>query len=208
MAVGNCTPDMATPTSALPTVYYAIFAFYEPLLCWLGFLGAIADPKAVGDFQKTLRPELTWLRLRLQTHDMQAPWPADSPPTDVLPRATYVTIIQLGHVCALMGTLNTFVLSAARKHLASQPGLQEKIVASILTPLVVGDVTHLVTTFWALGENRWDWRNYEVTLWIVNVTGISLLVPRVCWHLGLGRYVHMRDGVKVERAVIPAKGKH
>jgi hypothetical protein len=33
--------------SAIPDAYYAVFAFYEPLLCWLGFLGALADPKAV-----------------------------------------------------------------------------------------------------------------------------------------------------------------
>ncbi|KAF5390667.1 hypothetical protein D9757_002742 [Collybiopsis confluens] len=51
---------MESSRSAIPPVYYAIFAIYEPLLCLLGFIGACSDPKT--------------------THDGQAPWPTDSPP--------------------------------------------------------------------------------------------------------------------------------
>ena len=33
--------------SAVPTVYYAVFAIYEPLLCVAGMLGAFLDPVKV-----------------------------------------------------------------------------------------------------------------------------------------------------------------
>ena len=33
--------------SAVPTVYYAIFALYEPFLCIAGMLGAFIDPVKV-----------------------------------------------------------------------------------------------------------------------------------------------------------------
>ena len=33
--------------SAVPTVYYAIFALYEPFLCIVGMLGAFIDPVKV-----------------------------------------------------------------------------------------------------------------------------------------------------------------
>ena len=38
---------MPTKPSAIPAVYYAIFAWYEPLLCLAGFIGALFDPKKV-----------------------------------------------------------------------------------------------------------------------------------------------------------------
>ena len=131
----------------------------------------------------------------LQTHDQQAPWPSDTPPEGPLPRATLVTIVQLGHVCALLSILNYFVLGAARKYLHPYPALQEKIVGSLLTPLVFGDFMHLYVTFWALGDNRWALSRYTPMLWTTLILGLSLLVPRVAWHLGIGRYVHKRDGI-------------
>jgi hypothetical protein len=38
-------------------------------------------------------------------------------------------------------------------------------------------------------------------MWAVIGIGSSLLVPRMCWWLGIGRYVHKRDGLlaKVKR---------
>jgi hypothetical protein len=33
--------------SAIPDFYYAVFAFYEPALCLMGFVGAFFDPKTV-----------------------------------------------------------------------------------------------------------------------------------------------------------------
>jgi hypothetical protein len=158
--------------SAIPDFYFAIFAYYEPFLCIAGFIGALSDPKSV--------------------HDQQAPWPSGSPPPDPLPLATAVTVMQLGHVCALLGVVNFFVLSATRRHLHAQVALQEKIVGALLTPLLLGDVLHLYVTFWALGDHKW--REWNGMLWITVFLGLTLMVPRIAWHLGIGRYVDWRDG--------------
>jgi len=161
-------------TSAIPNLYFTIFGVYEPLLTVVGFLGTWSDPK--------------------RTHDAQAPWPADNPPPDLLPRATLVTVIQLAHVCALLGVMNFFVLSAARQHLHAQPALQEKFVSALLTPLLVGDVLHLYVTLWALGDEKWKVMNWTPMLWMTFVLGLSLMIPRIAWHLGVGRYVDKWDG--------------
>jgi hypothetical protein len=162
------------PTSAIPELYYAIFAFYEPFLCILGFIGTFADP--------------------ISSHNQQAPWPAHTPPPTALPRATLVTIIQLAHVCSLVGVINHFILTAARRHLAAQLALQEKIVRALLVPLLLGDAFHFYVTLWALGEDRWDLRAWSPMLWATILLGLTLMVPRVAWHLGIGRYVDKRDG--------------
>lgn len=153
--------------------YYYIFAVYEPALCILGFFGTLADPKA--------------------THDGQAPWPTGKPPTGPLSTATLVTLIQLAHVCALLGVVNAFVLNAVRRHLKTQPAVQEKIVSALLTPLLFGDIFHLFVTVWALGDQRWDIASYSPMLWTTIGLGLTLMVPRICWHLGIGRYVDSRD---------------
>ncbi|KAH7914181.1 hypothetical protein BJ138DRAFT_1144306 [Hygrophoropsis aurantiaca] len=165
---------MGRPASAIPDFYYALFAFYEPALTLLGFIGALHDP--------------------VTTHNTQAPWPVDSPAPDVLPKASVVTVIQLAHVCALMGIVNFFVLTAIRKHLALQPALQEKIMKSLMIPLLIGDGLHLYVTLWALGEERWDVVNWSPMLWTTIVLGTSLMIPRIMWHLGIWRYVDARDG--------------
>jgi len=38
---------MKPPTSAIPEFYFSIFAFYEPALTILGFIGAVYDPETV-----------------------------------------------------------------------------------------------------------------------------------------------------------------
>jgi hypothetical protein len=111
-----------------------------------------------------------------------------------LPLATRVTIVQLTHVCGLLGLLNFVFLRAARRYLSSQPTLQEKMVTAFLLPLVIGDVLHLVLTLWALGDQRWNVAEWSVMVWTTVLTGISLLIPRVAWHMGIGRYVDSRDG--------------
>lgn len=183
---------MQPPTSAIPDFYYSLFAFYEPALTIIGFVGTLCDPETV-----IISPPFFFHRYRQysfpQTHNTQAPWPAGSPPPAVLPKASVVTVIQLAHVCALMGLLNIFVLTAARNHLASQPALQEKIVRSLLIPLLVGDVLHLYVTLWALGDDRWDVVQWSPMLWATVVLGVSLMIPRIMWHLGIWRYVDARD---------------
>ncbi|KAF9226529.1 hypothetical protein BS17DRAFT_775778 [Gyrodon lividus] len=161
--------------SAIPDFYYALFAFYEPALTIIGFIGALYDPET--------------------THNTQAPWPADTSPPAVLPKASVVTVIQLAHVCALMGILNFFVLTAVRKHLSSQPAVQEKIVQALLIPLLLGDVMHIYVTLWALGGDRWDVARWSPMLWATVILGFSLMVPRIMWHLGMWRYVDARDKI-------------
>ncbi|KAG5638195.1 hypothetical protein H0H81_001292 [Sphagnurus paluster] len=161
-------------TSAIPDFYYFIFAVYEPFLTFTGFIGAIIDPQG--------------------THNAQAPWRNSSPPPATLPQATIVTIIQLGHVCALVGAVNCFILSAARRHLHDQVALQERIAFALLTPLMVGDLLHLYVTLWALGDQRWNFRNWSPMLWATILLGLTLIIPRIAWHLGVGRYVDSRDG--------------
>lgn len=132
-----------------------------------------------------------------QTHDSQAPWPNNQPPEGPLPTATRVTILQLAHVCALVGLINLFVLRAARQHLASQPALQETLVNALLTPLLFGDVIHVVLTLWALDPSeRWAVTSWSPLLSLTVFAGLSLLVPRMMWHAGIGRYVHSRDAVE------------
>jgi hypothetical protein len=74
--------------------------------------------------------------------------------------------------------------------------LQEKIVFSLLAPLLAGDVYHLYITLWALGDQRWDLWTWTPMLWVTVILGLTLMVPRVAWHLGIGRYVDYRDGVR------------
>jgi hypothetical protein len=38
---------MQQSASAIPDFYYALFAFYEPALTILGFIGAVHDPETV-----------------------------------------------------------------------------------------------------------------------------------------------------------------
>ncbi|KAG5732381.1 hypothetical protein E4T56_gene11508 [Termitomyces sp. T112] len=163
------------PTSAIPDFYYFCFAVYEPFLTIIGFIGALIDPQG--------------------THNSQAPWLNSDQPPARLPAATLVTIVQLGHVCALVGLVNLFILTAARSHLHANLPLQEKMVFALLTPLVIGDIFHLYITLWALGDQRWEFWNWSPMLWTTIILGLTLMVPRITWHLGVGRYVHTRDGV-------------
>ncbi|KAI0307277.1 hypothetical protein B0F90DRAFT_1807918 [Multifurca ochricompacta] len=110
-----------------------------------------------------------------------------------LPLATRVTIVQLAHVCGLLGLVNIFLLRAAHQYLSTQLALQEKIVGALLTPLLIGDILHLVLTLWALGDVRWNVSEWGGMLWVTVLLGFTLLIPRVTWHLGIGRYMEARD---------------
>ncbi|KZV77189.1 hypothetical protein PENSPDRAFT_568280 [Peniophora sp. CONT] len=176
------TIALPSPPSAIPMRYYAIFGIIEPLLTFGGFIGALLDP--------------------VETHNQQEPsYPGRALPTK-LSTASLVTVTQLAHTCALLGLVNLFVLRALRKHLASQPALQEKIAKALLTPLLIGDIMHLYLTFYALGEERWNYRHYTPTIWAVIGFGVALLVPRAMWHLGVGRYVDARDGRRASGALV------
>jgi hypothetical protein len=64
-----------------------------------------------------------------------------------------------------------------------------------MIPLFIGDFMHMGISLWAWGDDRWDVRKWSFLLWTVMIAGMSLLIPRACWMLGIGRYVHKRDGV-------------
>lgn len=125
---------------------------------------------------------------------MQAPWPSYVVPPQRLPLATKVTVVQLAHVCGLLGLVNFFLLRAVRRYLSGQLMLQEKIVSALLTPLLIGDVLHIVVTLWALGDVRWNVSEWTVVIWATILIGLSLLIPRITWHMGIGRYMESRDG--------------
>ena len=109
------------------------------------------------------------------------------------------TVMQLAHVCFLIGVVNFFILSATRRHLHAHPGLQEKLVSALLTPLLVGDVLHLYVTIWALGDEKWNFAIWSPMLWTTVGLGLTLLIPRILWHLGVARYVDSRDGIALRQ---------
>ena len=92
-----------------------------------------------------------------------------------------------------MGLINFSLLRTARRYLSNQPAIQEKIIGALLMPLLIGDVLHLVVTLWALGDVRWNFSQWSGMLWATVVTGFSLMIPRITWHLGIGRYKDSRD---------------
>ena len=62
-----------------------------------------------------------------------------------------------------------------------------------MTPLLMGDVFHLSVTLWSLGDARWVFAEWSPMLWTTVLLGLTLMVPRILWHLGVGRYVDKRD---------------
>jgi len=53
---------MHPPASAIPDFYYALFAFYEPALTILGFIGAAYDPVTVSPLIIPCTQHLTSIR--------------------------------------------------------------------------------------------------------------------------------------------------
>ncbi|TFK32950.1 hypothetical protein BDQ12DRAFT_728222 [Crucibulum laeve] len=162
------------PISALPNFYYCWFAGYEPLLTLTGFIGALSDPT--------------------KAHNAQAPWKAGTSPLKTLPLATLVTTLQFAYICALLGVVNVFVLTAVRNRLREHPGLQETIIFSLFTPLLVGDFFHLSLTLWMLGDDKWNVNNWTPMVWTSVLVGMTLTLPRIAWLSGIGRFVERRDG--------------
>lgn len=111
---------------------------------------------------------------------------------------------------AVIGCISFSVLRAVRK--LPSPALQEDIARSLLIPLAIGDILHLFGTFYGIGEVRWRTKDWPQVLWLSIFVGIALFVPRyvrttpcwrscgsnkfhyrVCWLIGVGRYVATRD---------------
>jgi len=90
------------------------------------------------------------------------------------------------------------------------PVLQEKVVGALLTPLLIGDVLHLTLTFWALGDKRWNLSEWSYMLWLTVILGLTLLIPRIAWHLGIRRYMESRDGMGKKKGLganVPLSGR-
>ena len=85
-------------------------------------------------------------------------------------------MLQLAHTCALLGILNFFILTAARD--LRSPALQEKMAASLFTPLLVSDITHILVTLYGIGDTRWNVDEWPSIIWITIITGLTLLIPR------------------------------
>lgn len=168
--------------SAVPTIYYAIFAIYEPFLCVLGMIGAFTDPVKVCIPQCALSSSTADLVLKLtspilsQTHNMNGPWPVGAVLPELLPAATTVTVLQLAHTCALLGIINFFVLTAVRN--LRSPALQEKMATSLFTPLLVADISHILVTLYGIGDTKWNLDEWPSIVWITIITGLTLLIPR------------------------------
>ena len=166
--------------SAVPTVYYTLFAIYEPFLCLVGMLGAFVDPVKVCFPIVLPSPQRTASiyapNYYSQTHNMNGPWPVGVVPPETLPAATTATVLQLAHTCALLGIVNFFVLTSIRE--LRSPALQEKIATSLFIPLLVSDVTHILVTLYGIGETRWHVDEWPSIIWITIITGLTLLIPR------------------------------
>jgi len=123
-------------------------------------------------------------------------------------RTAYTVVCQMVVAHAVIGLVNASVLRTIRR--LPSPTLQEKIARSLLIPLAIGDVMHQLGTFYGMGDVRWKTKEWPEILWLNVVFGILLFVPRcvrsariswggdsfyyrVCWLLGIGRYVAARD---------------
>lgn len=125
-----------------------------------------------------------------------------------LPPAVRTTICQAVVAHAVIGLLIASVLGAIRK--LPSPALQEKIARSLMISLAIGDVLHLFGTFYGIGDVRWKAEDWPQVLWLNIIVGLALFIPRyagttpnprggdsyhyrVCWLLGIGRFVATRD---------------
>ena len=136
-------------------------------------------------------------------------WPGSfTEAVEVLPPTAHAIICQMMVAHAVIGFVNASVLRAIRR--LPSPSLQEKITRSLLIPLAAGDVLHLFGTFYGVGDARWKAKDWPPVPWLNVIVGIGLFTPRcvrmtsspcggnrscyrVCWFLGIGRYVATRD---------------
>jgi hypothetical protein len=134
----------------------------------------------------------------------------DQAPLAPLPTATYVTVVQYGHFRFLFGMSNAIYIPLVLKHLAGNLALQETFLTAFLGPLLIGDLMGIIFALWGhgrlnLGEIGMDGQSEFVkavssesdwSLWVLLVLEMSVLIPRLMWVLGIGRYLHRRDGPK------------
>jgi hypothetical protein len=125
-----------------------------------------------------------------QVHDQKTPWPEEKP----LPLATRVVMIQYAHFDFLFALCNLIFLPLLKSYLAGQLELQEKFLMPYFRLLLLGDLAHV-------GFAVWGWWDVGFWGWSVEKMGrmfltLTVLLPRLAWVLGFGRYVHERDREK------------
>ena len=99
-----------------------------------------------------------------------------------------MTILQLVNVSFLLALVNLALINAARRCFAHDARAQEVVYRALFAVLLFGDFAHIGVTLYAMGpEVRWKFGEWSALTWVTVVTGVSLLVPRALWHLGVGR---------------------
>jgi len=111
----------------------------------------------------------------------------------------HVTILQLVHLFVLLALINLFVINATRRQFAHDPKAQEVIYKALFTVLMFGDCAHLGITLYAMGPMRWEFGGWSPLTWFSLTVGVSLLIPRALWHLGVGRGVPTHTDSKVKK---------
>jgi hypothetical protein len=99
-----------------------------------------------------------------------------------------------------MALINLFIINAARHSFKQDPGAQEVVYKALFTVLMYGDFAHIAVTLYAMGpEMRWAFGNWSALTWVTIIAGITLLVPRALWHLGVGRDVPTLADLKTKK---------
>jgi len=98
-----------------------------------------------------------------------------------------------------LALINLLLINATRHHFAQDPKAQEVIYKALSTVLMFGDFAHLGITLYAMGPMRWEFGSWSALTWFSLTVGVSLLVPRALWHLGIGRDVPTHTDSKVKK---------
>lgn len=105
------------------------------------------------------------------------PWQRGFKRAPAVPSVTAHEIAcQMALAHAIIGFINASVLRAIRR-LPSQTS-QEKLAKSLLIPLAIGDVSHVLGMFYGIGNVRWELRDWPQVFWVNVIVGIGFFVPR------------------------------
>jgi hypothetical protein len=108
-------------------------------------------------------------------------------------------MLQLVNVFFLMALINLSIINATRRYFAQDPKAQEVVYKALFTVLMFGDFAHIAVTLYAMGSMKWEFGSWSALTWATIIIGVSLLVPRALWHLGVGRDVPTRTESKVKK---------
>jgi len=111
-----------------------------------------------------------------------------------------MAIWQLANCFFLLSLCSSFVLRVARDHLKHDLPSQERIVRSLLVPLAIADVTHVVVTLIAMPQEiirkplEWNGTTHG------NISfSTFLFIMRMAWMAGVGRTVYNTSASKTKK---------